>query len=463
MRRDDGSVDVRLESEGTEFFSRRFDPRETVELLVYLHGGDDTAIVTGRAPTSILVRIIGGNGKNDLVDSSTVGGRAHPTRLYDIGTVKGISYGKDTSFDRRPWEYVHDSLVPARHDDAGSLAPIASLREHRTLGLTPRLGMSKYSYGFAKRPYSTMIAVEGEYATLFHAGRASVTADKRLESSPLHFTMFAQMSDFELVSFGGYGNATTRPVVVGDFYDARQRQWLVRPAVALAIGEKLDVSLGPEFQHSSTDSTPNRYLSANRPYGFGTFNQAGLSLGATYKLFAAPDSEGGEHTHHRAIVEATARHFPSMLDLRSAFEDAAVTASAASTLPLPTRPLLVVRAGARKVFGDFPFYEAAMIGGEGTTRYIDPQRYAGDAALFATSELRVPLAHFKLMVPFRAGVLGLAEAGRVYVDGNSPGGWHARTGGGVWLGRGDAPSVITLISTTGPGYSGLHLRFGLDF
>jgi hypothetical protein len=99
-RRDDGSVDVRLESQGHEFFSRRFDPRETVELLVYLHGGDDTAVVTGRAPSSILVRVIGGNGNNDLVDSSTVGGRAHPTRLYDIGKVKGISYGKDTSFDR---------------------------------------------------------------------------------------------------------------------------------------------------------------------------------------------------------------------------------------------------------------------------------------------------------------------------------------------------------------------------
>jgi hypothetical protein len=462
-RREDGFVDVRLESEGKEFFSRRFDPRETVELLVYLHGGDDTAIVTGRAPSSILVRIIGGNGTNDLVDSSTVGGRAHPTRLYDMGKVTGISYGKDTSFDRRPWEYVHDSLLPHRLDAGGSFAPIAGLNEHRGLGLTPRLGMSKYSYGFSKRPYSTMIAVEGEYATSFHAGRASVTADKRLELSPLHFTMFARMSDFEILSFGGLGNATMRSGGSADFFDARQRQWLVRPTVALAIGEKLDVSLGPEIQRSSTDSTPNRFLSANRPYGFGTVNQAGLRLDATYKLFAAPDSEASEHTHHRAVVEASARYFPAMLDLRSAFEEAAVTASAASTLPLPTRPLFVVRAGARKVFGDFPFYEAATIGGEGTTRYMDTQRYAGDAALFATSELRVPLAHVKLIVPLRAGVLGLAEAGRVYLDGDSPGGWHSRTGGGIWLGRGDAPSVITLTSTTEPGRSGVHLRFGLNF
>src|SRR4029078_3940324 len=61
-RREDGFVDVKLESEGKEFFSRRFDPRETVELLVYLHGGDDTAIVTGRAQRSSLVDLIGDNG-----------------------------------------------------------------------------------------------------------------------------------------------------------------------------------------------------------------------------------------------------------------------------------------------------------------------------------------------------------------------------------------------------------------
>jgi hypothetical protein len=58
---------------------------------------------------------------------------------------------------------------------------------------------------------------------------------------------------------------------------------------------------------------------------------------------------------------------------------------------------------------------------------MDPQRYAGDAALYATSELRVPLARFNFVLPLRAGIVGVAEAARVYVGGSSPGGWHART------------------------------------
>jgi hypothetical protein len=94
---------------------------------------------------------------------------------------------------------------------------------------------------------------------------------------------------------------------------------------------------------------------------------------------------------------------------------------------------------------------------------MDTQRYAGDASLYGTSELLVPLAHFKLLIPVRAGVMGAAEAGRVYVGGASPGGWHATTGGGVWLGRVYGSQVISLIGTNERGHAGLQLRLGLGF
>src|SRR6185369_1250699 len=44
----DGSVDVRIQSgDNDPYFVRRFDPRETKEIRVYLHEGNDTAIVSG--------------------------------------------------------------------------------------------------------------------------------------------------------------------------------------------------------------------------------------------------------------------------------------------------------------------------------------------------------------------------------------------------------------------------------
>jgi hypothetical protein len=457
----DRFVDVRVESGGEPFFSRRFDARETSEIVVYLHDGDDTALVTGRAHESITVRIVGGNGTNTFIDSSTVSGHGHPTHFYDAGTVGGVSYGLDTLFERRPWERKNGELAPPGPDNGAGYAPLAGITLNRRTGITPRIGVVRYGYGFAHRPYAWMAAAQGEYAMGFQGVRVGLSADRRLESSPLHFTALARMSDLEVVNFSGFGNATIDSGGANTYFEVRQREWLLHPALALAVGSRMDLSLGPVVRHTETDSARSRYLSATRPYGFGTFDQVGLQLGARYEWRSLHVDE--EHTHHRVLVELTGRWVPAVMSVRAPFGAAGLTLGTSMTLPIPAHPFLVMRAGGTKLYGNFPFQDAATIGGEGTTRYMDTQRYAGDASLYGTSEVRIPVARFHLLIPVRVGILGLAESGRVYDGGRSPGGWHARTGEGIWFGRGDASSVITLTRTTEPGHAGIHLRLGLNF
>ena len=150
------------------------------------------------------------------------------------------------------------------------------------------------------------------------------------------------------------------------------------------------------------------------------------------------------------------------MSVHTPFEEASGTVGVSIALPIPTRPLLVARGGAKKVYGDFPFFEAATIGGEGSTRYMDTQRYAGDASLYASSELRIPITRFQFVVPLRVGILGIAEPGRVYDHGSSPGGWHPRTGEGFWAGMRGTSSVVTLAWTTEPGHGGPQIRLGLN-
>ncbi len=153
-----GFVDVRLESAGRTYYSRRFDARETSEVLVYLHEGSDTASVSGRVERSIAVRVIGGNGTNTFVDSSEVAGKRHPTRLNDAGVVTGVSYGLDTLFDRRPWEKQHGVFGPAVADAGSAFSPVVGVGFHRHIGITPRIGIVRYGFGFAQRPYSSMVS-----------------------------------------------------------------------------------------------------------------------------------------------------------------------------------------------------------------------------------------------------------------------------------------------------------------
>jgi hypothetical protein len=42
------------------------------------------------------------------------------------------------------------------------------------------------------------------------------------------------------------------------------------------------------------------------------------------------------------------------------------------------------------------------------------------------------------------GAFGLASAGRVFLDGASPGGWHTSVGGGIWITPAGQPSTIRI-------------------
>src|SRR5439155_50648 len=78
-----GRVSVRLSADGAvaPYYRRTFDGRETEEIRVYLHGGDDRLIVRGAAGSGggPLLRVIGGGGDDELTDSS----RAGRTKFYD--------------------------------------------------------------------------------------------------------------------------------------------------------------------------------------------------------------------------------------------------------------------------------------------------------------------------------------------------------------------------------------------
>jgi hypothetical protein len=457
----DKYVEVRLESGGTTFYSRRFDVDETREILVYLHGGDDTATVSGNVGQSILVRVIGGNGTNTFVDSSTVGGSRHPTRFYDAGKTEGVSYGPDTIFERRPWEHRYGTLLPPLNDDGASIRPSVGLSSTDRLGLTPKFGLTRYSYGFLDRPYESMLSVQGAYATGFNRGSVAVLMDRRFESSPLHITALGRVSDIQVVGFNGFGNATSDSGHVQSFFDVHQRQWFLNPVVGLSLGSWTDVSLGPVVQHSVVDSARSPFLAETRPYGFGTFDQAGLMLNAKYERVPAP-GEDETFVRDRYLVQATGAYYPAMWDVRSPFEMASLALGASFEIPIPTRPLFVARAGGKKLFGDFPFYEAAMLGGHETTQYITSQRYAGDGSLYGTSELYVPLTQFTFLIPVRVGVTGVAESGRVYYKGSSPDGWHSTTGGGIWVGRRYGSEMFSIVQTTGEQH-GLQFRLGLSF
>jgi hemolysin activation/secretion protein len=204
---------------------------------------------------------------------------------------------------------------------------------------------------------------------------------------------------------------------------------MVHPAVAFALGPRSDIAIGPIFKSSSTDNVPGSYLSETNPYGSGDFGQAGLRLGI-YKdnRIRAKDAYRG------LLLDLTATAYPKMADVTSSFQVLAAITAAYFTLPMITHPVFVLKAGAKQVFGDYPFHEAAFIGGEPSGRDLPHERFAGDAAIYGSAELRIPVVDFAFILPIDIGVYGYGDTGRVFVDRESPDGWHNSRGAGVWMG-----------------------------
>lgn len=457
---DERHIEVEVRS-GTSapHFQRRFDAQETREIRLYLHGGDDQAVVLGDAPPAIAVRIIGGNGINRLSDASSIEGAPGAARLYDQGAVTGIQYGPDELFDRRPWPRLWGKVQPPGRDWGRATSPVVGIGAPGDVGILLKLGINRVQYGFRTYPYASRAAMSGEYAAGIGAWRVTVLADKRRETSPIHVTAVARMSEMQVLNFYGFGNDTAdMPGGPEEFFEVRQHQWLLHPAVAYALGPRSDLFLGPVLQYSTTDSTSGGFLSRERPYGFGDFGQAGLRLG----LYS--DSRNRSKDPSRGLLlDLTATVYPAVWDVVSAFGVLAANTGGYYTLHLPLRPVLVLRAGAKKVYGEFPFHEAAFIGGRASVRGLDRDRYAGDAAVSGTAELQVTLARFAFVLPLDIGVYGYGDGGRVYQDGKSPGGWHETTGIGFWIGVLNPVTAVNLEMGAARGRSGFRVRTGLTF
>jgi hypothetical protein len=252
----------------------------------------------------------------------------------------------------------------------------------------------------------------------------------------VHYAVRAQMSQLELLNYHGLGNSTPGApgVAVGDraprdgLFAVNQEQWLLHPTVGYGLGRKSDARVGPLVQYSLNNGTPGGFLETTAPYGSGEFGQAGLR--ATVRFDTRDRSS---HPRSGVLFDLRGDYFPAVWDVESPFSALRATAGGYLTLPVPLKPYIGLRIIGQQVFGDFPFHEAAFIGSRGGVRSLDPHRYAGDAALTAKLDVRVPVLNLDLLLPFEIGAFAEQEVGRVYVDGDSPGGWHDTFGAGFWL------------------------------
>lgn len=441
------------------YFERQFDPSETDEVRIHLLGGDDRVAVQGSERLHVRIRVVGGEG-DDIFDFATA---TRGIKLYDAHGNNRITGdpGARASINDKPYEVGEQTAI---RDWGASVVPTGTVGFSSDYGVLFGAGLSHYRYGFRKDPFSSKWTLRAAVATQKRYD-IFVEYEHRFENSPRHIHARAYGTSFDVVHYYGLGNGNLAPGSA-DLYKAERRLFTFEPLLSLTSGRSLDLSVGPAVRYSDTEANEGRFI-ATIPdlYGAEGFGQAGMVVAGNLDTRGDMTLEEVEHLADLTGVrlDVSGRFYPALWDVESSY--GAVSAVGRAYVPAWVVPgsMLALQAGGQKVWGDAPWFDAAFIGGEETVRGLRAQRYAGDASLYGSAELRIYLTDINILVPQLFGVFGLFDVGRVWVDGDSPGGWHTGYGGGIWIGFLGARYLLSAAYARSEEGGGLYIGSGFGF
>ena len=324
------------------------------------------------------------------------------------------------------------------------------------VGLLIGLGITHTRYGFHALPPSTRLLAEAAYATGANSYRVDVAGEFRRPLLPTILYVELRASGLELLRFYGVGNETngSQPDSV---YRVGQTQLLVAPRVAIPLAPRLRVTLGPLLKYAHSPGDRGTVLAITGPYyGAGDFGEIGARAGL--ELDTRDHTVAPARGVHLSIV---GQWYPAVWDAVRPFRTVSAEASTYLSAGEPPSAILALRAGGAAVSGTVPFQELVYVGGETTLRGYAEQRFAGRRGAYGNAELRLLAGR----LPFGdLGIFGLADAGRVWIPGESTDRWHAAAGGGLWLAwQHRRDNTLSMAVARSPERTAVYVRVGFMF
>ena len=299
------------------------------------------------------------------------------------------------------------------------------------------------------------------------------TSERELRPG-LDVSLVARATLFDRTRLHGFGSGLDQSAA----YQVRQHRLMLAPTMTVSGGShNFSVSFGPVLKYTSTQfdrddmalpaevdpsasggtlSVGPGSLELAEPYGFGGFGQ----VGARMDIAMVGPVPGTVPVGVSLSVGGSA--YPALLDVATPFAEVHGEMAGFVTVSAPTSPTLALRVGGKKLWGAVPINEAAFLGGSGSLRALGSRSFAGDAAVYASAELRMTAGEVTLFKRhLRYGFLALTDIGRAFYDGVSSDGWLSDVGGGLWFGLLGGEAMFSVGVARGP--LGNRLFFSAGF
>lgn len=416
-----------------ELYDRVFYTDETDEIRLYGRDGFDTFVISGEVDEGIVIRVIGGDEREDIfIDSSYVKGGARKTLFYDNEDNRpNMTTGPETrvftsekesinAYNRNSFEYDY-------------VGPRLNFEYNVDDGLYLGGGIKIEKHGFRRHPLQTGHQLLANYAMKTNAFN--------FKYNGWFYSVLGPAWDLNLdvnfrgpqyvFNYFGQGNETenTRNI---DYYRIRMNSLKVNAAVVRRVSSVFQVGLGPYFEYTDVNEKEDSFLGEMPAQNFVKTSSAQFVGAKVYSHLSLVDFPVNPK---KGIVWRNEVNFYDEIDDGDvSFVNLNTDLALYFTPNLPIQVTFASRIGAATNIGDFYFYQSNFVGNQDNLRGYRRTRFAGKSNFYNNNEIRFKLFNVRNnLLNGDFGVFGFFDQGRVWAEGQSSSNMHWSYGPGMYL------------------------------
>ena len=408
---------------------RVFVPSETKEIRLYGLGDSDVFDLKGESESGILVRIIGGNGVDSVIDQSIARGKSHATRIYD-STGTFVTKSGETKFVRttdtllvnyRRKDFKYNRTVPR-------FAPGYNVDDGIYIGG----GVTFIKHKFGKEPFQYVQSIAANYA--FATSAYNFWYDglfkRAIGKWDFRFNIEVNAPNY-VFNYFGLGNETTLLRTDRNFNRVRSDQYNIGTGLTRTFRKKFNWDLGVGYQSVEVEKTPNRFVSDVRAKIDST-NFSRKHFGFAHLGYRIDNTDNPLYPRGGIRLISGFGVNQNLRNGEQNFPYGHLTLSGYMTAGKVT---FALRSGVATIFSnEYEFYQANTLGGMSNLRGYRRTRFSGRTSLYENTEIRWRWGTMNAyIIKGQVGMLGFADVGRVWIPNEVSKSWHIGYGAGLFL------------------------------
>jgi len=420
---------------GLMLYDRLIKRSETKEIRLHGLGKDDEFKVMGTAKKSILIRIIGGDGKDVITDHSKVSGLKKMTKVYDKRQKDELSLGSEGKVKSTP--AVITFKTDNMFSDNKSLV-LPSLSYNIDDGFSLGFNGNITQHGFNKPGFSRKFSFQASGTTKgSYDGGINATFRHVIEKWDLVTGVNITNRNRNFRRFYGLGNNTKVDEALNDvdFYTNNMtsfetyigftRKFWTRSSFTSTIFLNFKEVI-PEPEDGQQATIYDR-LPLNNGLGDTDLIGPELELDIDFRDNGSFPTKGMQFTLKNYTF------FNNNIEGKLGGRIQS-TLSAFFTKGIRVPVTLSLKGGVSHAYGNTPFFYKSFLGQQNNHRGLRRNRFGGETAAWLNTDLRL---HFgtvaTAIVPIKFGIYGLYDLGQVWTPENDSNTIHTAIGGGFYV------------------------------